>query len=155
MKKKKVSDKEIGIEFEYESSYELLLNDLFSNIDFSKYEVSIKQKEVIYEDEQEHLEYEMQGKKFNKAISNNGNYYVNYINLQIFPNDYNKNNIITYNDFLNSNCLLILLISDNNFIEIYFKSNDLKVDILKNIKEMNISYTIKTKDNDGRISMEV
>lgn len=145
----------IGIEFEYESSYELILKEIFNNIDFSKYEVSIKQKEVIYEDEQEHLEYEMQGKKFNKAISNNGNYYVNYINLQIFPNDYNKNNIITYNDFLNSNCLLILLISDNNFIEIYFKSNDLKVDILKNIKEMNISYTIKTKDNDGRISMEV
>lgn len=145
----------IGIEFVYESSYELILKEIFNNIDFSKYEVSIKQKEVIYEDEQEHLEYEMQGKKFNKAISNNGNYYVNYINLQIFPNDYNKNNIITYNDFLNSNCLLILLISDNNFIEIYFKSNDLKEKILNNLKSMKINYTLKTNNNDGRTIMEV
>lgn len=145
----------IGVEFEYESSYELILKEIFNSIDFSKYEVSIKQKEVIYEDEQEHLEYEMQGKKFKKAISINGNYYVNYLNLQIFPSNFIKSKILTYNDFLNSNCLLLLLISDNNFIEIYFKSNNLKEKILNNLKSMKINYTIKTKNNDGRTIMEV
>ena len=145
----------IGIEFEYKSTYELLLNDIFRNIDFNKYEFSIKQKEVIYENELEYLKNEMDGNEFKIAINSMGNYFVNYINLQVFLNNSKKDTISNYDDFLKSDCELVLLVSDNSCIELYFKDNELKNKILNNIKKMKINYNIKTIHNDCRTIFEI
>ena len=76
-----------------------------------------------------------------------------FLNLQVCLKGENIMEIRNYNDFLNSNCKLILLICDNSCIEFYFKSDDIKNVILMNLKSMNIKYDIKTKDNDGRTTM--
>jgi len=67
--------------------------------------------------------------EFKKAISNE--HYAISVNIQLYQ-EYDDTFIYNYNDFLNSNCLLILLITDNKFVEIYSK----------NEKFLNIIYQI-------------
>lgn len=141
----------IGIEFELETTYEKILYDLLKDTVFVDYKWIIRQQEIIYESNHDKtlLSY-LSGTEWEKEIRFNGNYYVLFLNLQVYLKDGEESNIETYDDFVNSDCELIVLFSDNKFIEIYVKSNDLKKKIIKNIDAKKIKYKIKTKENDGR-----
>ena len=141
----------IGLEFKYNPGYKQFLNDLLKNIDFSKLSVNILQQEIIYEG---NLPCELYGKvtggEFKKCISENGKYFISYLNMAIYSDDSKIRDIKNYNDFENSDCKLYILICDGMYYEIYFNDSNIKNIILYNLKKIKINYTEKTKDNDGR-----
>lgn len=146
----------IGIEFKLKTSYEKILYDLLKNINLDNYQCRIIQEEIFYESNPERsLPSQLSGRELKKEISDNGNYFVYFLNLQVYLNGSKISHIETYDDFANSNCELIVLFSDNEFIEIYMKSNELKEKIIQNITSKGISYEIKTRENDGRYIMKV
>lgn len=75
------------------------------------------------------------------------------MNLQIYNKGVEAFDIDDYNEFLKSDCQFILLVTDNSYIECYFKEESIKDIVLKNLEGNNISYEIKTVENDGRNAM--
>lgn len=147
----------IGMEFRLKTSYEKILYDLLKNIDFNNYKFEIVEEEIIYESDPERgLPPRLSGIEFKKEISDNGNYLVVFLNLQVYPINSEISHIETYDDFLNSDCELILLFSDNEFIEIYTKRPSELGDMVgSNVVTMGVSYELKTRENDGRYVMKV
>lgn len=146
----------IGIEFEFETAYEKILYDLLKNVKFDNYKWIVIQQEILYENNYDkQLPSKLSGSELEKEFSSNGNYYVFFLNLQAYPNNSEIYHIETYDDFVNSDCELIVLFSDNKFIEIYVKSDELKKRIIQNIEAKKIKYKIKTKENDDRTRMIV
>lgn len=147
----------IGMEFKLKTGYEKVLYNILKNINFSNYQWEIVQEEIIYENNTErHLPSHLSGKEFEKEISDNGNYYVISLNLQAYPIGSQISHIETYDDFLNSDCELILLFSDNEFIEVYTKrTGELDGIVGTNVVTKGVSYELKTRENDGRTIMMV
>lgn len=146
----------IGIEFKIKTTYEKILYDILKDIDFDNYKWEIIQQEILYENNYDkQLPSQLSGSELEKEISSNGNYYVFFLNLQAYLKNSATCHIETYNDFVNSNCELIILFSDNRFIEIYVKSEKLKQKIFENLDSKKINYNIKTRENDGRVVMRV
>ncbi len=146
----------IGIEFKLKTSYEKILYDILKNINFNDYQWEIVEEEIYYESNPErHLPSQLSGRELKKEISDNGDYLVYFLNLQVYLNGSKISHIETYDDFVNSDCELILLFNDNEFIEIYMKENELKEKILQNLSSKGILYEIKTRENDGRTIMMV
>lgn len=75
-----------------------------------------------------------------KQISDNGNYYISYLNLAIYDNSSIINKIKNYDDFSNSDCKLYFLICDGMYFEIYFKEDIMKHLILENLKKLDIYF---------------
>lgn len=147
----------IGIEINIESTYEKILYDLLNGIDSKKYKWNIVQQEIFYEGDLNMSLglYLPKGIKFEDAICNKGNYFVYFLNAQLYPKNAKENVIDTYDDFVKSLCDLIILCYDNSYIEFYIKSKDLWETIFKNLKEKDIKYRVKTRENDTRTQMYV
>lgn len=146
----------IGIECEYISSYERILYDLLKNIKYDEYDWRFVQQEIYFDvDKNRKVPYILSGVDFEKMIKSEDKYYCFFVNLQAYPSHQEQAEIKTYSDFVKSKCELIVLLSDNSFIEVYAKSSFLLQQIIDNIESKNISYQIKTIDNDGRTSMYV
>lgn len=62
-------------------------------------------------------------------------YYVVFANIKLYKKIDDGIIINTYKDFLKSSCLLILLITDNEFVEIYSKNKDILEKIYDNAVE--------------------
>ena len=75
--------------------------------------------------------------------------------MQLYRKQDKTKTIITYEDFINSNCCLILLIADNRYLEIYFNDNYIKERIISNLEKYDFKYKEKTISNDGRTIMSV
>lgn len=94
------------------------------------------------------------GEEFIKCIDINC--YVIFLKLQAYLGDYSFSNIHSYEEFLKSDCSLLVLICDCDFVDIYVKdikdANALYEHALKN-KYSDISYI--TDENDTRYKMDV
>lgn len=144
----------IGIELELKNDYGRFINKLLKNIKLSDYKINILEDEVISE--------KIQNRYLNTneildmlKDKDKSKYNILFINLQLFPIDAEITEIKIYKDFLDSSCEFILLINDGSFVETYFKNNKIKNIILNNLKDMNIDYTIKTKETDKRYILSV
>lgn len=78
-----------------------------------------------------------------------------FLILQVFLKDKPIAKIETYDDFKDSDCELLILIHDVEYVEIYIKDNLLSEKVLLNIKQMGIKYDVKTLENDTRTIMIV
>ncbi len=144
----------IGIEATYISSYEKLIYTLLNGIDFKKYDFYVVEDEIIVEGGNKKLPDKIVGDEFLDYFSKD-NYFVYFMNLQIYNKGVEAFGIDDYNEFLKSDCQFILLITDNRYIECYFKEESIKDVFLKNLDANNISYEIKTVENDGRCAMNL
>lgn len=98
------------------------------------------------------IPYKIVGNEFVDFFNKN-EHLVIFLNLQIYSKGIESSEIKVYDDFVKSNCELILLIVDCREFEIYFKNNEIKDIVLNNLKSQNIIYKIKTIDNDTRYTM--
>ena len=144
----------IGIEFELKTGYEKIVYELLNGIDYSEYDFYVIENEILENDDNKIIPNKIEGKNF-LNVFNKYDYYVIFLNLQIYKKNKSLEKIKTYDDFVKSSCELILLICDNNYIELYFKNEIIKSIILKNLSEKNIDYKIKTKKDDGRYIFEL
>lgn len=140
----------IGIELELDCISVKTLKKLFDGVCISDYNFKVLEYEVIGKDG--NLKVNLEKKLFNLS---DGEDSVIFLNLQVYNIDSKTIYISNYKDFIKSKCLIIILITDNRFLEIYFNDENLKHRILENVSKEKWNYDIKTIDNDGRTTMSV
>lgn len=83
-------------------------------------------------------------------------HFVLFLKLQAYSNPDDFSELHTYEEFINSNCQLLLLIYDCEFVEIFIKDSLLSKVIYKNAL-LNGFTKVKyiTEENDSRVCMDV
>lgn len=121
----------IGIKFIIENECNTVLKKILRNIDYSKYKCVVIEEEVYDKygnDFFDKLFYN--GEDFEKVIYKE--HYPIFLNLQLFDKDARIDKIENYKDFLQSDCKLVLFITDNSFVDIYTRDTNLLNNILNN-----------------------
>lgn len=147
-----------GISFEIPQITTDTLYKIFSTIDISKYcWYNIKNQTEVWDESLKKdffcKEY-YSSQDFLKCIQSN--YYIVFLKLQAYSLSHNFKNICSYNDFIDSDCQLILLINDCEYVEIYSKDQNVLSAIFQaaiNSNYNNIRYITDT--NDGRTKMNI
>lgn len=127
----------LGIEFKIPNVWGTVLNDILDGIKLEDLIFKLGYEEVFLSNNEFLFKEDIYfGLEFSKLIKNK-KYYTVFLNLKLYDKNTNyDDDIENYNDFLNSNCKLILIITDCEYVEIY--SKDIKY--LNIIKENAIKY---------------
>lgn len=127
--------KMIGLDIKLKNGYNNYLYKIFCGIDLSSCLWEIITDEIYYDEDGEIKEQFfgadiISGEEFIKCISRDS-YYIIFADIKAYPlsNEHSLGNehveIKTLDDFLNSNCQMILLCTDCTFIEFYCKDRDI------------------------------
>lgn len=135
----------IGMKFKIPNEYGNYLKQILDKIDSDNYTWKIEEAEVYKVELTDLFTMDKYSNYDFKKIISQDRYYTVFTNIKLYEKE-DKTIIRNYEDFLNSTCILILLVTDNIFVEIYSKSeNILKIiyeNALKN-KFTDISYITK------------
>ena len=135
----------IGMKFKIPNEYGNYLKQILDKIDSDNYTWKIEETEVYKVELTDLFTMDKYSNYDFKKIISQDRYYTVFTNIKLYEKE-DKNIIRNYENFLNSTCILILLVTDNIFVEIYSKSeNILKIiyeNALKN-KFTDISYITK------------
>lgn len=94
------------------------------------------------------------GKDFEKII--NRDHYLIFLKLEVFGENVKKVNIHTYEEFQNSDCQILILIYDCNYIELFSKEKDIIQSIYANLKEKDFAEVEYITDkNDERYVLDI
>ena len=144
-----------GIEFRYREGYGHIISDLLQNIPIKKYDWYNSDDEIIKDNDNYWVSADMNGDELRRAFWNM-EYLVILITIQAYPKGSKTQKIVTYEDFMNSSCEIILLISDCTLIEIYSKDKNLILQFIENAEQCGCTeITIKTDKDDSRTRMSV
>jgi hypothetical protein len=151
-----------GISFEIPNKYGSFLAEILEPIDITKFNWRNENEEayLVIDGQFEEALFpevinEMDGSVLGKRIKDN-QYYVIFADLKAFPKRKEVNNIETYEEFLNSECELVLLVVDSVYTTIYCKDKEKLKLLYRNAKECgfeDVQYI--TDDNDGRTRLSV
>lgn len=143
----------IGIKFQVPSEWGKLIESILSGIDIERYIWKITEDQVFSNEEDEFLfgSEIIEGNNFKKIISKK-KYYTMFANIQGFERKEKIQNIENYNDFIKSECKIVILISDGIYVTIYSKVEDDIKTIKKNaetnkFKEIDIITRINKSDS--------
>lgn len=141
----------IGIRFKIPNEYNCFLKQILENINTQNSVWNIKTDDIIKSDGTYLFAKESYKDKEFKSIIGNNNYYLIFVDIECYPN-YNFTNIYNYQDFINSDCYLLIIIVDNIFVDIYAKSkeiiNKLKENAIKhNFNDIKIISDLQDKRN--------
>ena len=86
----------------------------------------------------------------------NSEHYIVFLKLQAYIKKADYQNLLTYKEFMEDECQLLILVSDSEYVEIYAK----EIALLKHIyssAEKNAFFDIEyiTDDNDSRIGFNI
>lgn len=139
----------IGMKFKIPNEYGNYLKQILDKIDSDNYTWKIEEAEVYKVELTDLFTMDKYSNYDFKKIISQDRYYTVFTNIKLYEKE-DKTIIRNYENFLNSTCILILLVTDNIFVEIYSKSeNILKIiyeNALKN-KFTDISYITKNNFN--------
>ena len=135
------------------------LDELFRNIEINDYEWYIDEYEIIKEENEQcknmHFSSHLKEDEFLKLIHEPSCLIIS-VNIQAYPSHKTKKHVVTYEDFQNSDCELMLLITDVKYVEVYAKSKSVIMNIIENAENCGCSeITIKTDKEDGRTRLSV
>lgn len=142
----------IGIEFKIINEYGNYLKKILNNIDNTNYIWNITEDEIyvpvdindgfLFPQEKTTLT----NMEFVEIISKES-YYTVFANIKLYIKE-DEVIINNYEDFIKSSCVLILLITDNEFVEVYSKDENMLEIIYKNAVQNNFSgISYIKKDN--------
>lgn len=148
-----------GVSFEIPNKYGSLLGEALKPIDITAFSWRIGNGEsyIIVNNE---LDKELfsgdkeviEGVELRSLLENN-KYYVIFADLQAYPKG-ELSNIETYDEFLKSNCELILLVVDSCYVTIYCKNKGTIELLYKNATDCGFEDVIYiTDENDTRTSL--
>ena len=141
----------IGIKFKIPNEYGNYLKKILNTIDDTKYVWKIWEDEVYITDDNKNNGFLFPQEKeiFSNTefidIISQESYYTFFANIKLYEKD-DGIAIKNYKDFLKSSCILVLLITDSEFVEVYSKEEKLVKVIYNNAVEnefRDISYIIK------------
>ena len=156
-----------GLDLRLPSSHINPVYEMFKNISLDDTDVYVYDEEIIIKrstrtfpigGDYHFPEGKVSGAQFLHAIgsSNYDDLYAIRISVQIYPSGSSKQDIVTYEDFLNSECNIIFLLCDVDYAEIYVKSESHLLQFIKNADRIGCkAIEIKTDLNDGRTRMSV
>jgi hypothetical protein len=139
-----------GIRFKVPNEWGTIINFILENIQLRDYIFNISNDEIHLEKEGFLFNNEdvMEGEVFENLISQS-KYYALFANIQRYPKDSIVKNIKTYDDFLKSDCDLIVIIVDGTFVDIFVKFEKDFIQIANNAKKNNfIDIEYITEKND-------
>ena len=135
------------IEFSYDVTWGNFLHTLLDGTNYQQYNWYFSEQDIFFSIIKKSRFLKVtSGKLFAKILNSGKKYLVVMANIQVFDTKSNIKRIRDYEDFINSDCKLVILVSNTTDYEIYFKDNELKSIILNNLKKLNIPYKEVTKD---------
>lgn len=148
-----------GISFRTKQhEHEKVLSKIFQSIDVKKYNWYniLDQNEVwadfqgdeIFDDEY------YSGNDFEALI--NSEHYIIFLKLQAYFKRVVYKNLLTYKEFIEDDCQLLVLVSDSEYVEIYAKEIDL-INHIYGLAKQNGFFDIEyiTDDNDSRVEFNI
>jgi hypothetical protein len=125
----------IGIRFKIKNEYNTFLSQIFHSVEVQRYEWEIVTDDVICSSKPNLNEglfgsEIVNGQTFLNSIIIE-NYYMIFVDLKAYPQGSVHTNIEVFGDFYASDCQIILLCVDSEFIEFYCKDKSI-LDIVHN-----------------------
>lgn len=124
----------LGIKFELPNEYCDFLGKIFNGIYLKETKWNVVNSEVFNEKGNDLFEKETYNNSEFYEIINNNKYYLVFLTLISYNSGSKRIDINNYEDYLNSDCNLLLCIIDNIFVEIYAKNKNLLNQIKCNVK---------------------
>ncbi|SET43329.1 Protein of unknown function [Natronincola peptidivorans] len=118
-----------GLRFSIPNGYGSIISEIFAPIDVTKYIWHIENDEIYLSSDRSSNE-----SLFSEGVIAGGvfdelirkcEYYVVFGEFKAFPKESQVEEISIYDDFIRSNCSIILLIADCTYVDIYCKDQDL------------------------------
>lgn len=150
-----------GISFEISNEYGNFLKEILEPIDITLYDWYIGGEES-YAVENNHLEplflqeiYGMEGTTL-KHIIEKPNQYLIFLNIKAFTKGKQVVEVSTFEEYVKSDCQLVLIVIDSSYVIIYCKENDKLEQLYRNavVKGYN-KLEYMTNDNDFRTKLSV
>ncbi len=145
----------IGLKFKIKNEYDKVLNKIFHNIDCSDCKWKIVNEEVLGRKGKDFFtKYEYEDEEFQEIIKSE--YYPIFLNLQMFYKNHNVTKLNSYDDFIKSPCELVLFITDNIYVDIFIKNQNIIEKIYKNAIHFDyasIEYIKEKKEMDRLLSL--
>ena len=131
----------IGIEFKILNEHGNYLKQILNNINREDYMWKITEDEVYITNGMDYL-FPQDGTTLSNAefigIISQESYYTVFVNIKLYIKE-DSILINNYDDFIKSSCILVLLITDNEFVEVYSKDMNILNTIYNNAVENNFS----------------
>lgn len=148
-----------GVSFRIKQyEHEKILSKILQFVDVKKYNWYnvLDQNEVWRNFQGEEILKEKYYSGENFEIIINSEHYILFLKLQAFFERVNYQNLFTYKEFKESECQLMILVSDSDYVEIYAKEIAL-VNYIYDAAEQNNFSEIEyiTEDNDTRMEFNV
>lgn len=145
----------IGIKFRILNEYGNYIKQILNNIDSANYIWKIAEDEVYVSDNNINNGFLFPQEKeiltnteFMNIISQES-YYTVFVNIKLYEKE-DEVSINNYEDFLKSICILVLFITDNEFVEIYSKDENILKVIYENALENEFSDIKYITENDSK-----
>ncbi|MFC9709604.1 DUF2691 family protein [Paenibacillus sp. NPDC056933] len=151
-----------GISFEIPNSYGSFLGEILTPIDVANFNWFIGGEESYFVDDN-HLGESlfpdrvigMNGEELKKIIENN-KYYLIFADLKAYPKGANIIDVTSYEEYVLSNCQLVLLVIDSVHITVYCRDLENIEDLYHHIKKHGFeSLEYITDENDTRTGLSV
>ena len=140
-----------GIEFSGCNSF----INLFEGICMDDYDWYIYDDEIYGNQSRNKIDGYISSKELQMLFADSGNLII-FMNLQAFPKGTTKKRVYDYDDYVSSDCLFVVLVTDVSCFEIYTKTD---ADFLRFIKKAEYcqgkDITIKTENDDARTSFTI
>lgn len=122
----------IGIKFKIPNEYSNYLKQILKEIDNNDYIWKIDEEEVYLDNGNDLFIEEIYTNAEFKKIIEPSNYYTIFLNIQMYINNLGNLKIKNYKNFIKSSCILIIFITDNEYVDIYCKDDKLLYKIKEN-----------------------
>ena len=137
----------LGIKFKVPNTYDNVLFKIFSNIASQNGFWKLYEEEIIFPNNSFNLDNDIYSDADFREIISSKFYYPIFLNLQFYKQGSTTTLINNYCDFLNSDCELILFITDNVYVEIYSKNEKTLEKINENVVNNKFQNVININDD--------
>lgn len=134
----------VGISFWIPTNNEKSIRSIFDKIPIENYLWNLKEDDIynipcLKENQFLFTKKVIEGTEFKNKI-NNKKYLVNFCNLQAFTNLKEIRMIDSFKDYINSNCQLIILITDGRLVQVYSKHEVHLIQIQENAEKSKFTH---------------
>ena len=136
------------LSFLIENKWDTFLDKIFKDINTNNYVWKIGKGEILKSADEELFNKEIYVDKDFKKMIKETHYHI-FANIQLYKT-YDNKNIVDYDSFKESNCVLLLSIIDNCFVDVYCKNDEL----LKQIEDNAFKNSYKNKKTDNNLTKE-
>ena len=123
----------LAIKFKIPNEYDFILSKIFNNIELDNCLWKIAEEETLSYNSDTFFDKDLYTSSEFKEKIDSKEQYIIFLNIQLYKKNCNIGEIKTYEDFLKSDCELILFVTDNTFVQIYSKNDNLLKGIEKNV----------------------